>query len=268
MKADAGVGDDPDRRALVEREVVGCADLMLASTEGERCELAHLYDGDPERIEVVPPGVDHSVFHAEGRDAARSSLGLSGRRVMLFAGRIQPLKGADLAVRCLGELDDSEAVLLVVGGPSGEDGLEELARLHSLVDDLHLRGRVQFLPAQPHHELATFYRAADVCLVPSRTESFGLVALEAAACGTPVVAASVGGLRSLVDDAETGFLVESRDPRDYASCVATLLADSELAARFGAEAANRSRRYSWNITAARLRRLYGDLVERDVVRCE
>lgn len=268
VKADAGIGDDPDRRALVEREIVGCADLMLASTEGERCELAHLYDGDPERIEVVPPGVDHSIFHAEGRDAARASLGLSGRRVVLFAGRIQPLKGAGLAVRCLAELDDREAVLLVVGGPSGEDGVEELARLHSLVDDLHLRGRVHFLPAQPHQELATFYRAADVCLVPSRSESFGLVALEAAACGTPVVAAAVGGLRSLVDDAETGFLVESRDPSDYASCVATLLGEPELAARFGAEAAGRSRRYSWNITAARLRRLYGDLVERDVVRCE
>ncbi len=268
VKADAGACDDPDRRALVEREVVGCADLMLASTEGERCELAHLYEGDPERIEVVPPGVDHSVFHAEGREASRSSLGLDGRRVMLFAGRIQPLKGAGLAVRCLAELDDSDALLLVVGGPSGEEGADELARLHALVDELGLRRQVRFLPPQPHHRLATYYRAADVCLVPSRAESFGLVALEAAACGTPVVAASVGGLRSLVDDAETGFLVDSRDPQDYASCVATLFADADLAAGFGAEAAARSRRYSWNITAARLRRLYGDLVERDVVRCE
>jgi len=268
VKADAGVGDDPDRRTVVEREVVGCADLMLASTEGERCELAHLYDGDPDRIEVVPPGVDHSVFHPEGREAARSLLGMAGHRVMLFAGRIQPLKGAGLAIRCLAELEDRGTALLVVGGPSGEEGADELARLHALAGELGLREQVQFLPAQPHRSLANLYRAADVCLVPSRSESFGLVALEAAACGTPVVAAAVGGLRSLVDDAETGFLVESRDPQDYASCVATLLADRDLAERFGGEAAVRSRRYSWSIAAARLRRLYGDLVERDVVRCE
>jgi len=268
VKADAGVGDDPDKRAIIEREVVGCADLMLASTATERCELAGLYDGDPDRIEIVPPGVDHSVFHSERRDAARSALGLAGRHVMLFAGRIQPLKGAGLAVRCLAELEDRDALLLVVGGASGAEGTAELAGLHALVDELGLRRQVRFLPAQPHHSLASFYRAADVCLVPSRSESFGLVALEAAACGTPVVAASVGGLRSLVADAETGFLVESRDPQDYAACVATLFADAGLAARFGAEAAARSRRYSWTITAARLRRLYGDLVERDVVRCE
>ena len=268
VKADAGVDDDPDRRTRTEQEVVGCADLMLASTDVERCELAHLYGGDPERIEVVPPGVDHAVFHTEHRDSARSSLGLDGKRVLLFAGRIQPLKGAGLAVRCLAELDDRDAVLLVVGGPSGEDGEAELARLHALVDDLGLRSQVRFVPPQPHTRLATFYRSADVCLVPSRTESFGLVALEAAACGTPVVAASVGGLRSLVDDSETGFLVESRDPEDYASCVAALLADDGLATRMGAEAAARSRRYSWSMTAARLRRLYGDLVARGVVHCE
>jgi D-inositol-3-phosphate glycosyltransferase len=127
---------------------------------------------------------------------------------------------------------------------------------------------VRFVPPQPHAGLAEFYRAADVCLVPSRTESFGLVALEAAASGTPVVAGAVGGLRSLVDDAQTGYLVEGREPADYAAPVARLLADPVLAAEIGANAAARSRRYSWSMAAARLRRLYGDLTARTLVRCD
>ena len=119
-----------------------------------------------------------------------------------------------------------------------------------------------------HDRLADYYRAADVCIVPSRSESFGLVALEAAACGTPVVAAAVGGLRSLVDHEHTGFLVDGRDPDDFAAPVARLLADEILASDMGVSAAARSTRYSWSMTAGRLRRLYGDLVSRGLVRCD
>jgi D-inositol-3-phosphate glycosyltransferase len=186
----------------------------------------------------------------------------------LFAGRIQPLKGVGMAVRCLAELDDPDTTLMVVGGPSGPDGDEELARVRQLACDLGVAANVRFVAPQPHDQLADFYRAADVCIVPSRAESFGLVALEAAACGTPVVAASVGGLRSLVDDGSTGFLVEGRDPAAYAAPVATLLDNPELAAEIGATASAHSRRYSWSTTAARLRRLYGDLVARGLVRCD
>jgi D-inositol-3-phosphate glycosyltransferase len=178
------------------------------------------------------------------------------------------LKGVGLAVRCLAELSDPNAMLLVVGGPSGPDGHEELARVRDLAHELGVASNVHFVPPQPHTRLADFYRAADVCIVPSRAESFGLVALEAAACGTPVVAASVGGLRSLVDDGATGFLVEERDPAAYAAPVAKLLGDPALAAEMGALASTRSRQYSWSITAARLRRLYGDLVARGLVRCD
>ena len=127
--------------------------------------------------------------------------------------------------------------------------------------------RLLILPPRPHRELVDYYRAADVCLVPSRTESFGLVALEAAACGTPVVAASVGGLRSIVGDGETGLLVEGRDPLEWATAVALLLDDRDLAATMGARAAARSGRWSWCMTAARLRRLCSDLVERTPVTC-
>jgi D-inositol-3-phosphate glycosyltransferase len=267
VKADAGVDDDPDQRARTEHDVIACADLMLASTAAERDQLETHYGAVPERVEIVPPGVDHSVFFPADAAVAKRRLGFEGRRMLLFAGRIQPLKGVGMAVRCLAELDDPTAMLLVVGGPSGPDGDEELARVRALAHELGIAANVHFVPPQPHTDLADFYRAADVCIVPSRAESFGLVALEAAACGTPVVAASVGGLRSLVDDGTTGFLVDGRDPAAYAAPVATLLDDPALAAEIGATASVRSRRYSWSITAARLRRLYGDLVARDLVRC-
>ncbi len=268
VKADAGIDDDPDRRTRIEHEVIACSDLMLASTHAERDQLATLYGAVAERVEVVPPGVDHSVFFPADARETKARLGLHDRRILLFAGRIQPLKGVAMAVRCLAELDDASATLLVVGGPSGPDGPAELSRARSLAHDLGVAANVHFLPPQPHTALADFYRAADVCLVPSRAESFGLVALEAAACGTPVVAASVGGLRSLVDDGATGFLVEARDPAAYATPVAMLLEDPALASEMGASASARSRKYSWSITAARLRRLYGDLVARGLVRCD
>jgi D-inositol-3-phosphate glycosyltransferase len=267
VKAEATIGDEPERRARAEADIVRCADMMLASTDDEVRQLARLYGADPERVEIVAPGVDHRRFSPGDRAASRDRLGLAGRRVLLFVGRIQPLKGLDLAVRCLAQLDDPDAVLLVVGGPSGADGAAELARVRALVHDLGLERRVRFVAPRPHAELVTYYRAADVCLVPSRSESFGLVALEAAACGTPVVAAAVGGLRSLVDDGVTGFLVDGRDPIDYAAPVANVLDDRDLADAMGVSAAARSMRYSWSMTAARLRRLYGDLVERALVEC-
>jgi D-inositol-3-phosphate glycosyltransferase len=268
VKADVGLDDDAEHRTRVEHEVVACADLMLASTADERAQLATLYDADPDRIEIVPPGVDHIVFAPGNQHAARRRLGIDAARVMLFVGRIQPLKGADLAVRCLAALDDPALVLVIVGGPSGREGESELRRVHELARDLGVESQIRWVRPQRHDRLADYYRAADVCVVPSRTESFGLVALEAAACATPVVAAAVGGLASLVADGETGFLIDGRDPDDYALPVAKLLADVSLASDIGAEASSRSRRYSWNMTAARLRRLYGDLEVRGLVRCD
>jgi len=271
VKAEIGLGgEDPAHRSRVETEVIGCSDLVCASTEHERAQLVDLYGADEERVEIVPPGVDHELFlpgTAEDRDRARAALRLDARRVLLFVGRIQPLKGADLAVRCLAELDDPKAVLLIVGGPSGPDGAAELARLHDLSRELGVDEQVRFVPPQRHERLPIFYRAADVCLVPSRSESFGLVALEAAACGTPVVAAAVGGLTSLVEHGTTGLLVERREPGSFAAATSLLLDDPELAADMGVSAHAHSRRYSWSITAGRLRRLYADLAAREPVQC-
>ena len=142
-----------------------------------------------------------------------------------------------------------------------------MQRLHALVDDLGVRDQVRFIEAQPHHALSTYYRAADVCLVPSRAESFGLVALEAAACGVPVVAAAVGGLRTLVEHGETGFLIDSRDPQVYAEHIEAVLASPSYARTLSRNATTLASGYTWSITAARLRRLYGDLASREPVKC-
>lgn len=266
-KAAAGVHDDPLERVRVEREVVACSDQITASTEEERAELMVEYGADADRVEVTPPGVDHAAFSPGAPLEARRRLGLSlDAPLVLFVGRIQPLKGTRMALRCLAELPEP-VTLVIVGGASGPDGPAELARLHELAHELDIADRVHWVAPQPHEALADWYRAADVCLVPSRTESFGLVALEAAACGIPVVATNVGGLRSLVDDGVTGFLVDERKASAFAAPVEQLLADPALAAQIGANASVRSRQYTWSITAARLRRLYADLGARELVVC-
>jgi D-inositol-3-phosphate glycosyltransferase len=258
---------EPERRAAAEARVIGCSDAVLASCTVEADQIASYYGADPTRIEIVAPGVDHAFFSPGYRPQARRALGIGpDGPMLLFVGRIQPLKGLDVAVRTLA-LSRPDAFLVVVGGPSGPQGVAEIARIKALAHDLGVADRVRWLPPQPHELLSTFYRAADVCLVPSRSESFGLVALEAAACGTPVVAAAVGGLTTLVEDGRTGFLVEGRDPAAFATCVADLLADPLQAAEMGAAAAERARRYTWSVAAADLRRLYGELTSRALVEC-
>lgn len=272
---------EPAGRERAEAEVIACSDVILANGPEEADDLRRHYDARPERIEIVPPGVDHAFFSPGDRDGARVALGwcepgriseVGGRGavqhpVLLFVGRIQPLKGLDVAVRALAALDRPDAELVVVGGPSGPGGAAELARVQAMVGELGLSDRVRFVAPQPHHLLSTWYRAADVVLVPSRSESFGLVALEAAACGTPVVAAAVGGLRTLVEPGRTGELVEGREPEAFAACVAQLLARPDQARAMGARAAERARRYTWSTTAARLRRVYADLSARSLVAC-
>ncbi len=266
VKAETG-DPEPERRVDAEAEVIACADAICASAPAEADQLERLYGAPPERVEIVPPGVDHAFFSPGEQRGARAALGLGEGPVLLFVGRTQPLKGVDVAVTALAELDDPRATLVVVGGPSGAEGHAEASRARRLVTDLGVGDRVRFVAPQPHHLLSTYYRAADVCLVPSRSESFGLVALEAAACGTPVVAAAVGGLRTLVDHGRTGLLVDGRDPGDHAAAVAGLLADPAAARAMGEAAATRARRYTWSTTAARLRRLYADVSDRSLIDC-
>ena len=200
VKAEGG-DPEPIWRETAEAEIVQCADAICVSCDEEEQQFRRLY-GDPQgRLEIIAPGVEHAFFAPGDRAGARRALGFDlDRPLLLFVGRIQPLKGPDVAVRALAELGRPDAQLVIVGGASGDAGDDEAIRIRALVDELGLTDRVHFVEPQPHHILSTYYRAADVVLVPSRSESFGLVALEAAACGIPVVASAVGGLLSLVDD--------------------------------------------------------------------
>ena len=277
----AGGDVEPDERVRAETRVVACSDAILANSPEEAADLVDHYGAPPERIEEVPPGVDHAFFSPGDRDGARAALGwsepgrisaLGGRGavrhpIILFVGRIQPLKGLDVAVRALVALDHPDAELVVVGGPSGAEGPAALAAARETAASLGVAGRIRFAPPQPHHLLSTWYRAADVVVVPSRSESFGLVALEAAACGRPVVAAAVGGLRTVVQDGRTGFLVDGHDPDAFADRIRELLDDEGLAADLGRTAAERARGFTWSTAAARLRRLYADLTARALVEC-
>ena len=264
------IGGDPEpaHRIETEAQIIGCSDVILANAAAEAGELVEHYGADPGRIEIVPPGVDHAFFSPGDRAGARFALGLGDRPVLLFVGRIQPLKGLDVAVRTLAALERDDAVLVAVGGTSGPAGDRHLDEVLDLAAQLGVRDRIRLVPAQPHHLLSTFYRAADAVLVPSRSESFGLVALEAAACGTPVVATAVGGLQTLIRHGESGFLVPERDPSAFARHVDAVLADAGLAQHLGRGGVRVARDYTWAATAGRLRRVYDDVSARSLVLCQ
>ena len=267
VKADAG-DFEPEERVRAEHDVMACSDAVLANCSVDAAQLRHLYGVDPERIEIVAPAVDHAFFAPGNRPQARRAINLPAEpQILLFVGRIQALKGLDVAIAAFAQLRDHDAVLVVVGGPSGPEGEAEHERVEKLAVDLGVADRIIWRDPQPHELLSTYYRASNVVLVPSRSESFGLVALEASACGTPVVAAAVGGLRTLVEHGLTGFLVEGRDPAAFAAFAGEVVTNHALAAEMGRNAARQAMRYQWSISAARLRRLYSDLTARTLTQC-
>lgn len=258
-------GDDPepDLRLVGEAEVIGAADVLVASTDDEQNQLACLYGASHDRLKTLHPGVDHGVFRPLDRAAARAELGLGDQAVMLFVGRIQRLKGIDLAIAALAELVpalDREVRLVVVGGASGRGGEAEVRRLRDLAVDLEVAQHVEFAGPQPHDRLPVFYNAADVVTVCSHSESFGFAALEAHACGTPVVGTAVGGLSHIVRDGRSGFLVGSRDPSVFAARLKTVLSDADLQAEFSRQAIASAAGSSWPDTAAKFVELYECLV--------
>jgi D-inositol-3-phosphate glycosyltransferase len=266
VKAEGG-DPEPLHREQTELGIWGCTDTVCVSCTEEERQVRRLHGDPPGRIEIVPPGVDHAFFAPGDRAGARRALGWGSGPVVLFVGRIQPLKGLDVAVGALAELRRNDARLVVVGGASGVAGDAEVERVLAQAEALGVRDRLELVAPQPHHLLSTYYRASDVVVVPSRSESFGLVALEAAACGIPVVASAVGGLLTLVDHGRTGFLVPERDPVEFARDIDRLLDDPNLANSMGAAAAERAQRYTWSLAAARLRRAYADLRVRSRVEC-
>jgi D-inositol-3-phosphate glycosyltransferase len=259
-------GDRPEPRARVigEEQVVAEADRLIANTDEEARQLVRLYGADPARTLVVPPGVDLDRFSPGDRAAARRTVGMpEDALVLLFVGRIQPLKAPDLLLHAAAELLADDPSLRrrlrvhVVGAPSGS-GLDAPEQLQKLAGSLGIADVVTFFPPQPPELLADHYRSADVAVVPSHNESFGLVALEAQACGTPVVAAAVGGLRTAVRDGVSGVLVEGHDPRDYARAVRAVLGRREL---LSAGARRHAGLFSWDRTADALVAAYASAAE-------
>lgn len=254
---------EPEGRLRGERRVIENADVLVASTEEEWGQLSCLYGAPHDRLKIVHPGVDHDLFCPGDRFAARAELGLGDAHVVLYVGRIQRLKGLELAIRAVEELVpalERPVRFLIVGGPSGLDGADEVARLQRLVATLDLDDIVRFEGPQPHTRLPLYYRAADALAVCSHSESFGLAALEAQACGTPVVATPVGGLGHIVSDGGSGFLVDTRDPAVFAGRLKTVLADNDLRDSFGRAAVQAAARFSWENTAVSMHSLYECLV--------
>ncbi len=260
-KARAGLPLDADR-ALAEQALVDGADRLVAASVSEAKDLIRLYRATRERICVAQPGVDLRLFQPRDTAALRRDMGLDGSRVVFFAGRLEPLKGADTLLDALARLaarpEYADVQLLVAGEDSGDGagGGGERARLQRRAEESPLDGRVRFLGAVSHDRLADYYAIADVCVVPSRTESFGLVALEAQALGTPVVAAAVGGLTEVVQDGVTGFLVEGRDTGRWAETIAAVLNDDGMRAAMGEEARRRAARFTWSRAVDRVSAIY------------
>jgi D-inositol-3-phosphate glycosyltransferase len=262
----AGARPEPEVRIRVEAELAQQADLLIASTEDEAQELVHGYGADPQRVRVVPPGVDLGMFQPVDRAEARRKIGYDAGRILLFVGRLERLKGVEIAIRALGLLRDrqhDDVRLLILGEDSHEGDESEKDRLKAVAAEVGVRDRVDFIGSIAQHELPYFYAAADVCVMPSYSESFGLVALEAQACGCPVVASGVSGLRSVVRDEVSGYLIDAHDPAAYAERIGRLLENGELAQQMGRRGRLLAQRFSWTRTADRLEGLFEQVVERN-----
>ncbi len=267
----SGARPEPALRIRVEGELAQQADLLIASTADEGEELVNSYGASPDRVFIVPPGVDLATFRPLDRAEARRKIGYGDVPLLLFVGRLERLKGVEIAIRALALLKDRthpDLRLLVVGEDSRDGDESEKDRLKAIATSLGVRGHVDFLGSVAHHELPYFYSAADACVMPSYSESFGLVGLEAQACGCPVVASGVPGLRSVVRDEVSGYLIDGDDAATYADRIGRLLADPVLAQQMGRHGSLLAQRFSWTRTADRLQTLFENVLERDQARVQ
>jgi D-inositol-3-phosphate glycosyltransferase len=256
MNLAEGERPEPMIRVQGETQVVAAADALIANTDAEAASLVSLYQACPDAVSVVSPGVDLYTFTAgAGRKAAREAVGLPhDAHVLAFVGRIQPHKGPEVLIRAVAEMLSHsphlrpKLITLIMGGASGS-GLGEVERLKDLVSWLGIGDVVRFLDPVPRVELPQWYRAADLVCVPSYSESFGLVALEAQACGTPVVATAVGGLRTAIADGISGVLVDGHDPRAWSSILARLIQEPQRRVLLSMGAIEHASHFGWEATA-------------------
>lgn len=258
-----GAAPEPETRVDLEGEIARCADLLVVSTAAEGDALRSAYRVPRDRLAVVAPGVDLDVFRVQSRRQARLLLGHADHRLFVYAGRLEPLKGVDLVLRALALLTadgrHQSVRLLILGEDSGAG---ECARLKHLVQELGLSERVEFGGTVAQSRLPVYYAAAEACLVPSYSESFGLVALEAQACGTAVIASKVSGLESIVRDGVTGFLVDRPEPAAYSERMRQILEEPGLGERMGWSGRRRAQGFSWERTADELLGHFDDLAAR------
>jgi D-inositol-3-phosphate glycosyltransferase len=261
-RAAAGAMREPEYRIAVEQMIVRECDRLIASSAQEADDLVHLYGASRSCVSVVAPGVDLATFSPRPTAALRTKLGIGDQKVIVFAGRLERLKGAEIVIRAMALLakdaGSGNPILLVIGDDSHNGAIEsqasggERARLEQLARTLRVEHRVRFLGSVDQAALAGYLSLAAVTVVPSYSESFGLVALESAACGTPVVAARVGGLPTIVKDGLTGFTLVSHDPAQYAERIARLLQDDELRRCFSRRSRLVATQFTWEATADKL----------------
>jgi D-inositol-3-phosphate glycosyltransferase len=251
-----GEKPEPQTRAIGEEQVVAASSALIANTAAEAASLVSLYDACPDRTFVVPPGVDLTTYKVNGgKKSARAKLGIKADALMLaFVGRIQPHKGPEVLIRAVAEMVAhnphlrSRLKTVIIGGASG-NGSQEPERLKALTVFLGIGDVIEFVPPVAHEELSDWYRASDLVCVPSYSESFGLVALEAQACGTPVVATAVGGLRTAVADGISGSLVDGHDPRAWSAVISRLLMEPERRLLLSMGAVEHASHFGWDTTA-------------------
>jgi D-inositol-3-phosphate glycosyltransferase len=256
MNLAEGERPEPMIRVQGETQVVAAADALIANTDAEAASLVSLYEACPDNVSVVSPGVDLYTFTAgNGRKAAREAIGLpQDAHILAFVGRIQPHKGPEVLIRAVAEMLNhsphlrSKLITVIMGGASGS-GLGEVERLKDLVSWLNISDVVRFENPVPRAQIPQWYRAADLVCVPSYSESFGLVALEAQACGTPVVATAVGGLRTAVADGISGVLVDGHDPRAWSSVLARLIQEPQRRVLLSMGAIEHASHFGWDATA-------------------
>jgi len=248
---------EPALRIGEESRLVAEADRIVAANVVERAHLVWYYGAQADRVEVIPCGVDTEMFKPMARATAKDLLELGPEPLLLYVGRLQPIKGLETLLEAMTRVP--EAALLIIGGDHDDPDNGHGASLREQVAALGLERRVRFVGPQPQRRLRLFYAAADATVMPSYYESFGMVALEAMACGSPVVASRVGGLTTTIQDGATGHLVPEGDPVALGDCLAGLLADDEARGRLSQEATRWANEHRWPCVAEKVCQLYSTL---------
>lgn len=263
----------PQSRIDGEKHVMTIADRLIAATPAEEAQFQWLYRADMSKVVTIPPGVDLERFHPIPSDEAKQTVGIPIRdKNIVFAGRIEPLKGIDTLLRamaliqkCQPEAIQGVCVAIIGGDPWADDPDDEMKRLQAMRQELNIHNLVTFLGAKDQNVLPNYYAAAEMVIMPSHYESFGMVALEAMAMGTPVIASEVGGLAFLIKDGVNGFHVPTRDPEALAERIHTLLVDTTCREQLSRQARENAQQYAWPRIADRMMKTYGEVLRKKVV---